>query len=80
MYRWESSPPGYKIWVGDLPSDSTQKSIWNRIWDTLEEVGKETRWYHITTLNVKPASAASGSSYAVLTVSDSNSATDPQLT
>ena len=74
LYHWDSSPPGYKIWVGDLPSDSNQKAIWNRIWDTLEEVGKEARWYHITTLNVKTAPAA------VLTVSDSNSATDPQLT
>jgi len=22
MYHWSSTPPGYKIWVGDLPSDT----------------------------------------------------------
>ena len=80
MYHFDSSPPGYKIWVGDLPQDTSGPAIWNRIWDTLERAGQKEVWWNITQLVVKPAQAQSGSSYAVITVSDVVSARDPQLT
>ena len=80
IYHFDSRPPGYKIWVGDLPQDTSGPAIWNRIWDTLERAGQKEVWWNITQLVVKPATAASGSSYAVITVSDVVSARDPQLT
>ena len=72
------SPLGYKIRVGDLASDIDAGELWLAIWTALrKELGNDesTRvWNLILQLDVKASRAASGASYATLTIGDLNAA------
>ena len=83
VFHERSVPPGYKIWVGDLPEDSTPEDIRRRVWLTLFEKDEDTAqalYEDILSLVVKSQRSASRSSYAVLTVANIASAWATQLT
>ena len=83
VFHDRSVPPGFKIWVGDLPEDSTSEGIRRRVWLTLFQNDPDTcatLYEDILSLVVKSQRSASRSSYAVLTVATLASAWATQLT
>ena len=83
VFHERSVPPGYKIWVGDLPEASTPEDIRRRVWLTLFQKDEDTAqalYEDILSLVVKSQRSASRSSYAVLTVATLGAAWATQLT
>ena len=83
VFHERSVPPGYKIWVGDLPEDSTEEDIRRRVFRTLldsDQVTAQALFEDILSIVVKSRRSASRSSYAVITVHNITSATATQLT
>ena len=62
-------PPGYKIWVGDLPAGATYGGIQERLWATMQPQGLQHHWGNIKDCVVKQGRASSKASYATITVS-----------
>ena len=61
-YFWDGGAPhGYKIWVGDMPTDSTLQTVRERIKDTLIDCVGISKfndlWYDIRKIDVKPSRA-----------------------
>ena len=75
----DSKHPGYKIWIGDLPADSNDGIIRQRIQDTLTAENEGHLWPNILSVVVKAGRASSGSSYVTVTVADLRSAQVGQL-
>jgi len=84
MYHWASTPPGYKIWVGDLPQDTLARQVNDRIWQVLyqgQQGTQQQKWRatelifeDIRDIVVKKAAAATGASYCVITVGQKRAA------
>ncbi len=75
----DSFPQGYKIWIGDLPRDTTKEETKQRVWDTLDAKKITPLWADILSIVLKEARAGSGSSYCVLTIGDIKNALATQL-
>ena len=69
-YHADSYPPGYKIFVGDLPAKATDYECWVRIQCSCNSVGAILAYDKIRQVKVTSGRAHSGSSYVVITVSD----------
>jgi hypothetical protein len=78
MYHWTSKPAGYKIWVGDLPRDTTAGMVNDNVWTALYQrtsgteeqrrATSEASFSEIRDIVVKQSAAATGASYCCLTV------------
>ena len=79
-YAHDSHPPGYKIWVGDLPDNFKMEDARRRIWDTLYHSRQAARWNDILAIVVKQSRADSRASYAVITVGELGRVMVTQLT
>ena len=69
-------PPGYKVWVGDLPANSTFEEIKRRLFNTMiaANLDMDKHWQDINALVVKERRSESGASYCAITVDDLTSA------
>jgi hypothetical protein len=71
QYHAQSCPPGYKIRIGDLAGDVDQGTLYARLWDS--GIDQDT-YDAIACIDVKSGRAASGASYATVTITDQVSA------
>ena len=78
MYHGTSTPPGFKIRLGDLHENTTAGQIDTQIWMATRTPGDEVAYDQIPELNgvvVKQGGADSGAAYATITVSGQEAAT-----
>ncbi len=80
VYFVDSKPPGFKIFVGDLPRDTSQNDTQQRVWNTLDAYGMKYLFADIRACVTSVARAGSGSSYCVITVGDIHNALVTQST
>ena len=76
VYHGHSNPPGYKIWVGDLPAATTDEGIAIRIRDTMTNQGIQFVDNFIRRAQLHQRTT-SGAKYVVITVSELQAAEAP---